>query len=55
MCTNLVFAELDDNIRVLGIVEERSSEAISRRHDEYLRVECAAGWEDEVLVVARGV
>jgi hypothetical protein len=34
VCTNLMFAVLDDDIRVLRIVEEWSRETIYRRHDE---------------------
>lgn len=34
---NLTFTELDDDIRVLRIIEERSSKAVRRCHDEVLR------------------
>lgn len=38
---NLMFAELDDNIRVLLVVEKRSREAICRCHGVVTRKQCA--------------
>lgn len=36
---NLTFAELDDDITVLRVVEERSGKTVCRCHDEVLREE----------------
>jgi hypothetical protein len=41
VCTNLMFAEFDDDVGVQGIVEEWSSEVIHRRHAEVVK-----GWSN---------
>jgi hypothetical protein len=51
VCTDLTFAEFNEDVGVQGVVEEWSGEAIYRCHDEILRSGmCSRLWDSALEV-----